>query len=116
MDIIYWANCINLKNDLYVKFLAEKRAKDPVNEHNLQIAVRTLKEQFVVGLIDEMEESFCRFFIVMGIDESNEKRDECMAKFFGEDGLKKNSNEHPENEFEIPRSETYSTTSRTLNT
>jgi hypothetical protein len=96
MDIKYWANRINRENDSYVKFLAGKRAKDPVDEHDLQIAMRTLKERFVVGLIDEMEESFRRFFVVMGIDESNEKRDECMAKFFGDDGLKKNSNEHPE--------------------
>ena len=96
MSIIHWANRVNRDNDLYVKFLAGKKVKDPVDEHDLQIAMRTLKERFVVGLIDEMEESFRRFFVVMGIDESNEKRDDCMAKFFSDDGLKKNSNEHPE--------------------
>ena len=96
MNIIHWANRVNRDNDLYVKFLAGKKVKDPVDEHDLQIAMRTLKERFVVGLIDKMEESFRRFFVVMGIDESNEKRDDCMAKFFSDDGLKKNSNEHPE--------------------
>ncbi len=96
MDINYWANSINRDNNSYVKFLAGKRVRDPVDEHDLQIAMRTLKERFVVGLIDEMEESFRRFFVVMGIDESNQKRDECRAKFFGDGGLKKNSNEHPE--------------------
>ena len=96
MNIVHWANRVNRDNNIYVKMLAGKKARDPVDEHDLQIAMRTLKERFVVGLIDQMEESFRRFFIVMGIDESNKNRDKCMAKFFGGGGLKKNSNVHPE--------------------
>lgn len=96
MHIRHWANRVNHDNNVYVKMLAGKKVRDPVDEHDLQIAMRTLKERFVVGLTDQMEESFRRFFVVMGIDESNKNRDKCVAKFFGDDGLKKNSNAHPE--------------------
>jgi hypothetical protein len=96
MNIVAWANRVNRDNNIYVKFLAGKTVGDSVEEKDLQIAMTTLKERFVVGLTDQMEESFRRFFVLMGIDESNKKKDKCMAKLFGEGAEKKNSNPHPE--------------------
>ena len=69
---------------------------DVVNENDLQLAMATIKERFIVGLMEKMEESFHRFNAVMGIDENEEKKRICMDKFFGHAVKKKsNSNSHP---------------------
>lgn len=93
MDINYWAT-INRDNDVYVRMLAGKKAGDPVDEDDLQLAMSTIKERFVVGLIDEMEESFRRFSIVIGIDKSNKNWEMCDGKFFGDSMKISNSNPH----------------------
>lgn len=93
IDIKYWAT-INRDNDVYVRMLAGKKVGDPVNEDDLQLAMSTIKERFVVGLIDEMEESFRRFSIVIGTDKSNNKWNECDGKFFGNNMKISNANSH----------------------
>jgi hypothetical protein len=96
MNIVAWANRVNRDDNVHVKFLAGKTQGDSVDEQDLQIAVTTLKERFVVGLTDQMEESFRRFFVAMGINESNKRRDKCIAQWLGSGAEKKNSNAHPE--------------------
>ena len=93
MDINYWAT-INRDNDVYVRMLAGKKVGDPVDEDDLQLAMSTIKERFVVGLIDEMEESFRRFSIIIGIDGTNESWEKCDAKFFGDNMKISNANSH----------------------
>lgn len=94
MDINYWAT-INRDNDVYVRMLAGKKVGDTVNEDDLQLAMSTIKERFVVGLIDDMEESFRRFSIIIGIDKSNNNNWEmCHDKFFGQSMKRSNSNSH----------------------
>ena len=43
-------------------------------------------QRFIVGLMDEMNESIRRFNIVLGVDEHNERGEQCMKEFnlFGE--------------------------------
>ena len=69
--------------------------KARVTEEDLQIATRTVKQRFVIGLMNQMEESIHRFNIVMGIDESDKENKKCMDQFFGHGVVKKNSNPHP---------------------
>ena len=78
-----------------VKKLAGKRMNDVVDEEDLQLAMRTLKSRFVVGLMDNMEESIHRFNTILGIDETLETSNDCMDQYFGHGTLKSNSNSHP---------------------
>ena len=95
MSVSYWARHINNDNEHMVKKLAGKRMNDVVDEEDLQLAMRTLKSRFVVGLMDNMEESIHRFNTILGIDETSETSKDCMDQYFGHGTLKSNSNSHP---------------------
>ena len=75
--------------------MARLRPDDEVNENHLRVAQRTIAQRFVVGLMNQMEESIHRFNIVLGIDEMDEENAECMDEFFGHGVEKRNSNSHP---------------------
>lgn len=96
MHIAEWAQCCNTDNEQMVKQLAGKPQRDTATEADLLHAKRTIKQRFVVGLMEEMEESIHRFNIVMGIDDKTEKRPKrCMRSYFGKGLMKVNSNSHP---------------------
>lgn len=95
MDIQYWAENLNRDNNQMVKTLAGRGKDDVVTEADLSIAVRTIKLRFIVGLMNEMEESVHRFNVFMGIDESEESIRVCMDQYFGHGVKKENSNSHP---------------------
>ena len=95
MKISYWARMVNNDNEHMVKKLAGKRMNEEVTEQDLQLAMRTVKERFVVGLMHNMEESIHRFNVILGIDESTELSRNCMDQFFGHGVKKTNSNSHP---------------------
>jgi len=95
MDVAYWADKANNDNNHMVKQLAGKSLNSEASEKDLEIAMRILRERFIVGRMDKMEESIHRFNIVMGIDESEGNSPKCMDRFFGKGGEKKNSNSHP---------------------
>jgi len=90
-----WAEKVNTDNNHMVKQLAGKRMNSEVSEKDLEFAMQTLRERFIVGRMDQMEESIHRFNIVMGIDESEGNSPKCMDQFFGKGGEKQNSNSHP---------------------
>jgi len=75
--------------------LANIHKDDHVTEAHYRIAERTLRQRFIVGLMDHMEESLHRFNIFMGIDESTKNNLKCMDEFFGHGNKKSNSNKHP---------------------
>ena len=79
-----------------VKKLAGKKANEEATEEDLRFAMRTIKQRFIVGLTNEMEESINRFNVVMGINDSHWRHRTCMKHFFGNGEEKSNSNEHPE--------------------
>lgn len=92
MDLLYWAENINTERNHIVKSLVGLGPDAPVYEADLAVAVRTVKQRFIVGLMNEMEDSIHRFNIFMGIDESKEPNRECMDEFFGHGVKKSNSN------------------------
>ena len=95
MDILEWVQNHNSDKNLLVKELAAKTHGD-TTEEDLKLAKETLKKRFVVGLMNEMEESIHRFNNVMGIDEEdNAKNTKCMKSYFGTRVRKENSNAHP---------------------
>jgi len=95
MSVSYWARHSNNDNEHMVKKLAGKRMNDVVDENDLILAMKTLKSRFIVGLMDNMEESIHRFNTILGIDETSKTRKECMDQYFGHGSLKSNSNSHP---------------------
>lgn len=114
MSIIEWANLPNAEEDYMVHKLVGKTFGEKVDETDLIIAKELVRQRFIVGLMDEMEESVRRFNIVLGVDESKERSQQCMKEFgFGpkEENIvsatesdsgekshatdKKNSNKHP---------------------
>ncbi|KAL7461801.1 hypothetical protein ACHAXS_002203 [Conticribra weissflogii] len=83
------------KNFLVKKILG----KDDFTEDEFLEMMETVRKYFVVGLMDQMEESVKRFNAVMNFNvENNTAYEECMVDFFKNpdgSGEKKNSNEHP---------------------
>jgi len=91
-SILEFATKMSHDQNHMVKKLVRKAS---VTRADLKIAIRTVNERFIVGLVNQMEESIHRFNIVMGIDEADEDNRKCMDKFLGEGGEKENSNSHP---------------------
>lgn len=89
-----WARNINKDNNSHVKRLAGILGQEEVTEEHLQLAMNTLREKFVVGLTEEMEESIRRFNIVLGVDLSKDRSVRCMDEYFGDKAVKVNSNPH----------------------
>lgn len=95
LSILDWAEGINRDNNHVVKRLAGKTGE--ATEEDLRLAMNTVRQRFVVGLTDEMEESIRRFNTVMGVDEEDEYVRMIMDKFFGGERSKRiNSNSHTE--------------------
>jgi len=98
MDLFEWATTQNKENNVMVKNLAGVGFHDTATDVDLRVAMRTLEKRFVVGLTDEMKESIRRFNIVMNIDLTSLRNQNCMRRFFGHGTLKSNSNSHPKME------------------
>mmetsp|Transcript_2022 Transcript_2022/g.4221 ORF Transcript_2022/g.4221 Transcript_2022/m.4221 type:complete len:406 (+) Transcript_2022:25-1242(+) len=115
LTILEWAQKPSEDENFMVRKLVGKSFGDPVDLHDLIVAKELVRQRVVVGLMSEMEESFKRFNIVLGVDENEERNKKCMDEFFGEkeevvrkddenEGhatgqgetvVKKNSNAHP---------------------
>jgi len=57
-----------------VKKLAGKRMNDVVDENDLILAMKTLKSRFIVGLMDNMEESIHRFNTILQLSSKGKRR------------------------------------------
>ncbi|KAL9188453.1 hypothetical protein ACHAXT_006831 [Thalassiosira profunda] len=90
-----WAQNRNNDNEHMVKKLAGKSMRESVDEGDLQMAMQTVKDYFVVGLMDHMEESIRRFNVVLGVDDAIDENRACMDEYFGERVERKNANSHP---------------------
>lgn len=103
MDILDWAKSCNMDNDFMVKKLAGKVQRMKATRKDLSLAKETIRSRFVVGLMEEMEESIQRFNTVIGINDDNTVRHKtCMEQYFGKESKKKNSNSHPKVEKDSP--------------
>jgi len=87
----------NTDNNYMVKKLAGVGVGGTVTELHLRNAMRTIRKRFVVGLMDQMDESIHRFNILMGINELDEENQQCMKHFFNDflGSRKVTSNSHP---------------------
>lgn len=81
IDILEFARTRNPENNYMVKKLAGKTPKETATREDFQIAMRTIRSRFVVGLMDQMEESVHRFNVVMGVNEVDEDNQKCMDHF-----------------------------------
>ena len=97
IDVLQFAKKRNTDNNYMVKKLAGLGVNATATEEDLRMAMRTINKRFIVGLMDQMEESVHRFNIAMGINESDEENQQCMNHFFHDSvGAKRhNSNSHP---------------------
>lgn len=50
---------------------------------DLVVAKEIIRKNFIVGLMNDMEESIRRFNIVLGVDYQGERGQQCMQQFFG---------------------------------
>ena len=78
-----------------VKSLVGKPWSQDATQEDLRVAIGTVRELVVVGLMSEMEESIHRFNIFMGIDETEATNDRCMRSYFGHGVKKSNAHSHP---------------------
>lgn len=81
MTVMHWANLDHMETDYMVHKLTGKKYGDPVDESDLIIAKELVRRRFVVGLMDEMNESIRRFNIVLGVDEEEKRTKGCMKEF-----------------------------------
>jgi len=75
-----------------VKTFAGRGSNDSASEEDLQLAKRTIRKRFIVGLYDEMEESVHRFNAVLGIDEDDTNNKKCMDNFFHDSEVNEDKN------------------------
>merc|ERR1712232_724701 len=87
----------NTDNNYMVKTLAGLKSTDDATEADLRLAMRTIKKRFVVGLLDDLEESVRRFNLVAGIDGSDKENRKCMNHFLHNSvgARRHNSDSHP---------------------
>ena len=105
MTLLYWVQNDKDPADYngYVKSLAGKTPLDTATEEDLEVAKKTVQSHFVVGLMNDMEESIKRFNVFLGIEEVKGGRyARCMEEYFPKRPLTKkdeetgrNSNPHP---------------------
>jgi len=95
ISVLEWAQYINGDNNHMVKKLAGKLQNMTATEMDLNFAKKTIKNRFVVGLVDDMAESIRRFDVIMGINNKTKLYEKCNREYFGGGKKKKNSNAHP---------------------
>ena len=95
MDILEWARTQNGDNNILIKKLAGYTQTHPLTAVELELAKTTLRERFIIGRMDQFEESIHRLNTIMGIDENEKRTSHCMDQFFSKDDGKTNSNPHP---------------------
>lgn len=81
MDIIDWATEENADENFIVKKLMGKKLSETVDMSDLIIAKEIIRQHFVVGLMNDMEESVRRFNIVLGVDYAGERGQQCMDQY-----------------------------------
>ena len=115
VTVMEWANLPSEDENFMVRKLSGKTFGDSLDEKDLILAKELLRQRVVVGLTNEMKESFRRFNLALGVDEASERNRKCMEEFFGgkekeekklesNDGeedtvVMTNSNKHPKASF-----------------
>ncbi|KAL7462716.1 hypothetical protein ACHAXS_003089 [Conticribra weissflogii] len=95
ITLLEWAEKVNGDENFLVKKIVGKKLNQKVDLGDLIVAREIVDKTFVVGLMEDMEESVRRFNKVLGIDDEGDERNRvCMEEFFGkhqeEDDVTKN--------------------------
>lgn len=78
MSIVEWATKHNLDENFLVKKILGKKLAESITIEDLLMAKDVVRQHFIVGLMNDMEESIRRFNIVLGVD----FKDECRKQYF----------------------------------
>lgn len=85
MGIIEWATNHNLDENFLVKKIVGKKLGETVDIGDLVTAKEIVRQRFIVGLMNDMEESIRRFNIVLGLNGKDERGQLCMEQYFSKD-------------------------------
>ena len=85
MSLEEWASKDRGENNWMVRQLVGKDSKSQLNTQDLELAKDIIRTKFLVGLMDEFEESVHRFNVFLGVDESDEQNRRCMENFTSND-------------------------------
>ena len=83
MSMLEWATKHNADENFITKKILGKKLKDHVDIGDLIVAKEIIRQKFVVGLMNDMEESVRRFNIMLGMNVKNKRGEQCMAEYFG---------------------------------
>jgi hypothetical protein len=81
MTVMEWAAQDHMETDYVVHKLVGKGYGSAIDEMDLIIAKELVRQRFIVGLMEEMNESIRRFNIVLGVDEESDRSKRCMVEF-----------------------------------
>lgn len=84
ISLLKWVKSAdNSQDNILVKKLIGKHPSENVNLLDLQMAKEFLRQSVVVGLTSEMQESFSRFALAMGVSESKRRYNaKCLNAMF----------------------------------
>lgn len=82
MSIMEWASNHNLDENFIVKKIVGKKLSEAADIGDLVTAKEIVRRRFVVGLMNDMEESIRRFNVVLGLHHMDERGQLCMEQYF----------------------------------
>lgn len=86
MGLEKWASRDRGDNNWMVRHLIGKSPTEDLNNDDLELAKDIVSTKFVVGLMDQFEESVRRFNVVLGIDEGDPENRRCINEFSSNEG------------------------------
>jgi hypothetical protein len=103
MSLTEWASRERGENNWMVRKLVGKDPTAELTPDDLTLAKEIIRTKFLIGLLDRYRESIHRFNLLLGVDESSPRSQQCMNEFTetqasNQRGKKNdgNSYEHPE--------------------
>lgn len=85
MTLEEWASNDRGENNWLVHHLAGKKHYEPVDTNDLEFAKEMIQTKFIVGLMNQFDESVHRFNLLLRIDENVSKNKQCIQDFIHTD-------------------------------
>jgi hypothetical protein len=93
MTLEEWATNDRGENNWLVHHLAGKKHYEVVDRNDLEMAKEMIKSKFIIGMMNEFDESVHRFNLLLGVDEKDSTNKQCMADFSQTDDSKSQKKE-----------------------
>ena len=81
MTLAQYAQRTGGENNYMVRKIVGKRYNAVIGDDDLEMAKTIVKEKFIVGIMEEFEESVHRFSALLDIDETTYDNKECFDKY-----------------------------------